>query len=73
MFGTVQRFAFRGGPLETDRIFTLAFNSYDGQSAGRQLIRLRGIIKRPESRRITTSIDTRAALIDGFLVRGDIR
>jgi 5'-nucleotidase / UDP-sugar diphosphatase len=71
--GTPSEFLHRGEAVAADRVFTIAFNSYDAQSGGQQLMRLREILERPEARRTVTSIETRSALIDGFLARGEIR
>lgn len=64
--GTVTRFTREGRPVEPDARFTIAMNSYDAQSGGRTLMRLREIVSRPEARLTLTGIETRAALIDGL-------
>ena len=66
------RFLHRGEPVDPDRRFTIAFNSYDAQSGGRRLMRLREIVLQPTAKRRTNPIDTRSALIDGILKRGGI-
>ncbi len=62
----------KGSDVDPDRRFTIAFNSYDAQSGGRRLLKLREILQRPESKLRTTSLDTRGALIEGLLNRGTI-
>jgi 5'-nucleotidase/UDP-sugar diphosphatase len=70
--GTPTRFTLAGEPVDPDRQYTIAFNSYDGQSGGRRLMKLREIVASPEARRTTTSIGTREALIDYCLDAGEI-
>ncbi|MCW1922395.1 bifunctional metallophosphatase/5'-nucleotidase [Luteolibacter arcticus] len=55
---------FQGKPLEPDKRYRIAFNTYDGQSGGGRLLKLREILNRPESKRTETKVATRAALID---------
>jgi hypothetical protein len=61
-----------GEPVPADQRFTIAFHSYDAQSGGRRLMRLREILAQPAARRKTTAIDTRTALIDALLDRREI-
>jgi 2',3'-cyclic-nucleotide 2'-phosphodiesterase (5'-nucleotidase family) len=61
-----------GEVVPAERRFTIAFNSYDAQSGGRRLVRLREILAQPGAKRKTTSIDTRTALIDALLDRHEI-
>ena len=61
-----------GREIDPDRRLAIAFNSYDAQSGGRRLMKLREILQRPASELRTTSIDTRGALIEGLLDRGAI-
>jgi len=70
--GTPSRFTFKGEPVEADRIFRIGMNSYDAQSGGKRLMRLREIVHQPGAKRAMTSIDTRGSLIEGFLNRGNI-
>jgi 2',3'-cyclic-nucleotide 2'-phosphodiesterase (5'-nucleotidase family) len=70
--GEVQRFTHRGNPVDMNARFTIAFNSYDAQSGGRSMMRLREILARPGTSRRTTTVDTRGALIDGLLRRGHV-
>jgi len=63
----------RGGKIiPAHEALVIGFNSYDGQSAGRTLTRLRDIISQPTAGRLTTNIDTRSALIDGLLALKEI-
>ena len=61
-----------GADVDPDRRITIAFNSYDAQSGGRRLMKLREILQQPEANLRTTGLDTRSALIDGLLDRGTI-
>ena len=61
-----------GVEVDPDRRFTIAFNSYDAQSAGQRLMKLREILQQPAAKLKTTALDTRSALIDGLLDRGTI-
>jgi 5'-nucleotidase / UDP-sugar diphosphatase len=61
-----------GEPVAAERRFTIACNSYDAQSGGRRLLRMREILAQPAAKRKTTSIDTRTALIDALLDRGEL-
>jgi len=70
--GNPLRFLYQGAPVAADRRFKIGFNSYDAQSGGRRLMRLRAILAAPEAKRLTTLIDTRGALIDGILNRKEL-
>ncbi len=70
--GTPTRFTYKGQPVDPDQRFTIALNSYDGQSGGRRLMKLRSILASPQANRQTTSIGTREALIDYCLDAGEI-
>ena len=70
--GTPTRFTLAGEPVDPDRRYTIAFNSYDGQSGGRRLMRFREFVASPEAKRTTTAIGTREALIDACLDAGSI-
>ncbi|NDC54493.1 MAG: bifunctional metallophosphatase/5'-nucleotidase [Planctomycetia bacterium] len=61
-----------GREVDPDRRFTIAFNSYDAQSAGRRLLKLREILDQPAARLTTTPLDTRTALVEGLLDQGEI-
>jgi 2',3'-cyclic-nucleotide 2'-phosphodiesterase (5'-nucleotidase family) len=70
--GIVTRIKLDGKALPPDRRVTIAFNSYDAQSGGRRLMRMREILEAPAAKRVTTPIDTRGALMNGLLDRGTI-
>jgi 2',3'-cyclic-nucleotide 2'-phosphodiesterase (5'-nucleotidase family) len=70
--GEVTHFTHRDQPVADDARFTIAFNSYDAQSGGRSLMALREMLSSPQAKRHTTDIDTRGALIDGLLRRGQV-
>jgi hypothetical protein len=65
----IVRFDYQGAPVDPDAKFTIAFNSYDSQSGGRSMMRLREILNQPQATRCVTTIDTRGALIEGILNR----
>jgi 2',3'-cyclic-nucleotide 2'-phosphodiesterase (5'-nucleotidase family) len=62
----------RGKELDPAGRFRIAFNTYDAQSGGRALPRLRELLASPAARRQGTAIDTRGALIEGLRRRGTI-
>lgn len=66
------RFRHKGRQVAPGQRFKIAFNSYDSQSGGRRLMRLRDIATSAAAKRITTPIDTRSALIEGILNRKKI-
>lgn len=70
--GKVTRFLYKGTPVAGDQRFIIGFNSYDLQSGGRVLMRLREIAMSPSAKHINTEIDTRGALIEGILNRKEI-
>lgn len=70
--GEVLTFEKDAKPVPEDAVYTIAFNSYDMQSGGQSLMRLREIVSQPSAARKLTDIDTRGALIDGLLERGTI-
>jgi len=70
--GRPARFLHKGRRVQPGTRFKIAFNSYDSQSGGRRLPRLRDIVTHPDAKRVTTPVDTRSALIDGILKRGEI-
>ena len=70
--GEVKSFTHRGKEVSRDARFIIAFNSYDAQSGGQTMMPLREILSRPEVRRRFTGIETRNALIDGLIRRGEI-
>ncbi|MFM8282363.1 MAG: bifunctional metallophosphatase/5'-nucleotidase [Planctomycetaceae bacterium] len=65
--GRPGKFLFEGQPVDPGRRYRIAFNSYDAQSGGRRLFKLREIVSRAGSARALSTIDTRSALIDGLL------
>ncbi len=67
--GQTVRFRHKGRNVRPDDRFTIAFNSYDSQSGGRRLMRLRDIVNRQQAKRVVTPVDTRGALIEGILAR----
>lgn len=70
--GVPTRIARGDKVVAADDRLTLAFNSYDSQSGGRRLTKLREILARPTANRRLTQLDTRTALIDHLLDRGEI-
>ena len=56
-----------GTDLPAGKPITVAFNSYDSQSGGRKLMRLREIVHLPTSKRRAIDINTRDALIESLL------
>lgn len=62
--GTPTRFTLAGEPVDPDRRYTIAFNSYDGQSGGRRLMKFREYVADPAAKRHTTAIGSRDAWID---------
>lgn len=66
--GRVAGLALDGRALtDPARRFRIAFNSYDAQSAGQRLPRLREIVAAPAAKRRWTGVDTRGALIEHLL------
>ena len=61
-----------GRPLQRNRRYQVAFNSYDAASGGQSLMQLREILHRPASRMRLHPILTRHALIDYFTSRGEV-
>lgn len=59
------RFA-SGVPVGREDRVVVAFNSFDAQSAGQRLMRLREILQRPETNATLRDLQTRTALIDFF-------
>ena len=52
--GDELRIALDGKELAADRRVKIAFNSYDAQSGGRRLMRMREILEAPAAKRTTT-------------------
>lgn len=57
----------KGSDLPADKPVTIALNSYDSQSGGQKLMRLREIVHLPSSKRRAIDINTRDALIESLL------
>jgi 5'-nucleotidase / UDP-sugar diphosphatase len=70
--GRPERFLFAGKPVDPERRFRIAFNSYDAQSGGRRYLKLRRLLESAEAKRKTIPIGTREALIDYCLDQGEI-
>ncbi len=70
--GKPEHFSYQGAPVAAGRRFKIGFNSYDAQSGGKRLMRLREILAAPAAKRAITPIDTRGALIDGILNRKEL-
>ena len=70
--GRATRFLHRERPVKPGERFRIAFNSYDAQSGGRRMMKLREIVSKPGAKRSLMQIDTRGALIDGLVARGEI-
>ena len=70
--GKVTRIALAGKELAADERVRIAFNSYDAQSGGRRLMRMRETLAAPAANLATTTVDTRGALIAGLLDRGTV-
>jgi 2',3'-cyclic-nucleotide 2'-phosphodiesterase (5'-nucleotidase family) len=64
---TPVRILDKGTELPADKPVTIAFNSYDSQSGGQRLMRMREIVHLPSSNRKPIDINTRDALIESLL------
>ena len=62
-----------GRPLEANRRYTVAFNSFDAQSAGQRYMRLREILRQPASEMKLHPVGSREALIDYFTARETVQ
>ncbi|MGJ8634509.1 MAG: bifunctional metallophosphatase/5'-nucleotidase [Luteolibacter sp.] len=56
-----------GSDLPPEKPITVAFNSYDSQSGGHRLLRLRELVHLPTSNRTPINLSTRDGLIESFL------
>ena len=56
-----------GNELDPEKPITVAFNSYDSQSGGKDLMRLREIVNLPSSNRKPIDLNSRDTLIEGLL------
>lgn len=70
--GSVLSFKRDGKNVDPAARLRIAFNTYDAQSGGRTLMKLRTILESPAAKRVTTRIDTRTALIEGLQRRGTL-
>ena len=61
-----------GERIDPQARFRIAVNSYDAQSGGRRLPKLRAILESPQAKRRLVPIDTRSALIASLLDRGTV-
>jgi len=64
-----QIFDRNGAPADPGRRYRIAFNTWDGQSGGGRLMRLREILSEPTSNRVVHTVQTRQSLIEYFLER----
>ena len=55
-----------GRPLERDKKYVIAVNSFDARSAGHQFMKLRALLDRPEANCVLHPVQTRDAIIDYF-------
>jgi len=55
-----------GRPLDRDRKYVIALNSFDSRSAGHHFMRLRALLETPAAKCVMHPVQTRDALIDYF-------
>jgi 2',3'-cyclic-nucleotide 2'-phosphodiesterase (5'-nucleotidase family) len=55
-----------GRPLERDKKYIVAVNSFDARSGGHHFMKLRALLDRPEASRVLHPVQTRDALIEYF-------
>jgi 2',3'-cyclic-nucleotide 2'-phosphodiesterase (5'-nucleotidase family) len=55
-----------GRPLERDKRYVIAVNSFDARSGGHHFMKLRALLDRPESNCVLHPVQTRDAVIDYF-------
>jgi 2',3'-cyclic-nucleotide 2'-phosphodiesterase (5'-nucleotidase family) len=55
-----------GEPLDRNKKYVIAFNSFDARSAGHHFMKLRAFLERPEAKCILHPVQTRDALIGYF-------
>ena len=55
-----------GRPLERDKRYTIAFNTFDSRSAGHRFMKLRALLETPSANCVMHNVQTRDALIDYF-------
>lgn len=59
--------------LEPTKRYRILFNSYDSQSGGRRLLKLREILQEPASQTTLIPVNTREALIDYFADNAEVK
>ena len=55
-----------GRPLDRNKKYDIAFNSFDSRSGGHHFMKLRALLERPEANYVLHPVQTRDALIDYF-------
>src|SRR6266478_5031191 len=55
-----------GRPLERNKKYVVAFNSFDSRSGGHHFMKLRSLLERPEANYVLRPVQTRDALIEYF-------
>ena len=55
-----------GRPLDRNKKYDIAFNSFDSRSGGHHFMKLRALLERPEADHVLHPVQTRDALIDYF-------
>ena len=55
-----------GRPLDRNKKYDIAFNSFDSRSGGHHFMKLRALLERPEANYVLYPVQTRDALIDYF-------
>jgi 2',3'-cyclic-nucleotide 2'-phosphodiesterase/3'-nucleotidase len=55
-----------GRPLDRNKKYEIAFNSFDSRSGGHHFMKLRALLERPEANYVLFPVQTRDALIDYF-------
>jgi 2',3'-cyclic-nucleotide 2'-phosphodiesterase/3'-nucleotidase len=55
-----------GQPLDRNKNYVIAFNSFDSRSGGHHFMKLRALLERPEANCVLHPVQTRDALIDYF-------
>jgi hypothetical protein len=55
-----------GRPLDRDKKYVIAFNSFDSSSAGHRFMKLRGLLEMPAANCTMHAMQTRDALIEYF-------
>ena len=55
-----------GRPLERNKKYVIAFNSFDSRSGGHHFMKLRSLLERPEAKCVLHPLQTRDAVVDYF-------